>query len=746
MLTCNESKPYIFISYAHKDGEKVKAIIEKLIDSGYNVWWDEGIDPGTEWDENIAAHVQGCGYFVAFVSNAYIDSKNCKDELNYSRDLDKDQLLVYLEDVELPSGMAMRMNRIQAIFWNKYKDENEAFGKLCIAKGIEVTKLDGESIDSTSISKPAKKAKVKSDKKFPKWAIGVIAGVVVVAAVLAVVLLGGKNKISKELRLGLDYLHGTNGQAYDPVKALEIFKAEADKGDMDAALLAGYVLDFDLLNTTSADDEAAIKYLESCKEEKPGAELLMGVNYYKGIGVDKDAEEAEKLFKDAVSKIDAESVKAGKVTGSAEICMGLGYYYWNAKERDYGAAKDWFETAVVLGNNFGNEYIGYIYENGNGVTKNYATALDYISIIADKGNAIALNEIGYLYSVGDESNGVAKSMNKAVEYYEKAANAGSIYAMDNLADKYWDGALTNGEPEYDKAFPWYEKAAEYGYAQSLRTLGFYYRDGLGSIEPNINKAIEYYTQAAEKDDVNATRQLGNIYYKDKYDMQNYELAIEWYKKGADLGDAWSIYYLSDAYLYGKGVDKNIDEAKKYYDRVSAMNDLDDDLKKNLETFKKQLDLSDTSDLEGKSTVELVELARAYEEKKDYANAFRVWKYCEPLDDTNYATYICGWIYAFGKAFQDAGAVSKDYDIAISHFTKCVEAGKNDGTHYAIACAIHLGDVYSADDNPGKDYKKAREYYEWSLKMCEENPANNTKEYIDSLKKTAEAGLAKLPEE
>ena len=196
----NDQKPYIFISYAHKDSHTVLAIINELIAAGYNVWWDEGIDPGTEWDENIAAHVKGCGYFVAFVSNNYIASKNCKDELNYSRDLDKDQLLVYLEDVELPQGMAMRMNRIQSIFWGKYPDKKAAFEKLCSAKGIELTKLSNEAPAGW---KPAEvpAAPVQSGASGSKNKLPLIIGVAAAALVVivaAVVLLTGNNKDDSE--------------------------------------------------------------------------------------------------------------------------------------------------------------------------------------------------------------------------------------------------------------------------------------------------------------------------------------------------------------------------------------------------------------------------------------------------------------------------------------------------------------------------------------------------------------------
>ena len=143
MHKCDETKPYVFISYSHRDSDRVLEIMNRMLQEGFNVWYDGGIDPGTEWDENIAYHVNNCSYFIAFVSDGYIGSKNCKDELNYSRDLDKEQLLVYLDDVNLPSGMAMRMNRIQAIYWNKYDDSNieEAYKKLFNASGIEKTKI-----------------------------------------------------------------------------------------------------------------------------------------------------------------------------------------------------------------------------------------------------------------------------------------------------------------------------------------------------------------------------------------------------------------------------------------------------------------------------------------------------------------------------------------------------------------------------------------------------------------------------
>ena len=130
----NES--YVFISYAHRDSARVYPVIAQMQKDGYRVWFDEGIDPGTEWDENIAKHVIECGYFIAFISDNYLGSNNCKDELNYARDLSKKSVLVYLEDVKLTPGMAMRMNRIQSVFKYKYPNDNAFYEKFYESDGL----------------------------------------------------------------------------------------------------------------------------------------------------------------------------------------------------------------------------------------------------------------------------------------------------------------------------------------------------------------------------------------------------------------------------------------------------------------------------------------------------------------------------------------------------------------------------------------------------------------------------------
>ncbi len=148
------NEDFIFISYSHKDSEIVLKVIESLQRKGYRVWYDEGIDPGTEWDKNIADHVEACGYFIAFVSKNYISSSNCKDELNFARDLEKRRFLVYIEEVDLPSEMKMRLSRIQNIHKYKYDSEQDFYDKLFCADGLEEFRED--SFDKLTVNQNEK--------------------------------------------------------------------------------------------------------------------------------------------------------------------------------------------------------------------------------------------------------------------------------------------------------------------------------------------------------------------------------------------------------------------------------------------------------------------------------------------------------------------------------------------------------------------------------------------------------------
>lgn len=113
------TSPYIFVSYAHRDAALVYPIITAWHEAGYRVWYDEGIDPGNEWPEEIANALGGCAQFVVFITPRAVDSKNVRNEINFALNRDKDFIAIHLEETELPAGLLLRMGDIQAIM--KYR-------------------------------------------------------------------------------------------------------------------------------------------------------------------------------------------------------------------------------------------------------------------------------------------------------------------------------------------------------------------------------------------------------------------------------------------------------------------------------------------------------------------------------------------------------------------------------------------------------------------------------------------------
>ncbi len=90
--------PYIFVSYAHKDSERVLPVIHQLYERKYRVWYDEGIKPGSEWPKNIAIHLQKAAAVLVFVSKNSLASPNCKNEISRAPK-DKKMILVSIDGV-----------------------------------------------------------------------------------------------------------------------------------------------------------------------------------------------------------------------------------------------------------------------------------------------------------------------------------------------------------------------------------------------------------------------------------------------------------------------------------------------------------------------------------------------------------------------------------------------------------------------------------------------------------------------
>ena len=93
------TRPFLFISYAHKQSDLVVNTIRILHEKGYRLWYDEGIPAGSDWPANIAQHMQDCEKVVFFLSARAMESNNCYSEMRTASREGKPILIVRLEDV-----------------------------------------------------------------------------------------------------------------------------------------------------------------------------------------------------------------------------------------------------------------------------------------------------------------------------------------------------------------------------------------------------------------------------------------------------------------------------------------------------------------------------------------------------------------------------------------------------------------------------------------------------------------------
>lgn len=184
----NGNEPYIFVSYSHKDSNIVVPAIEAMQQQDFRIWFDRGIEAGTEWSNNIAAHLRDCAVFVAFISKNSVKSENCLDEIAYAKSHGKPSLLIFLEeDVTLPEGTEMQTARFQRMFYNRQGSIQSFIDNICTATVLSTCRGAGtaESVPRKPIPEPAP-AKPKNKNLLLIIAIAV-ALVIIIALVIALV-------------------------------------------------------------------------------------------------------------------------------------------------------------------------------------------------------------------------------------------------------------------------------------------------------------------------------------------------------------------------------------------------------------------------------------------------------------------------------------------------------------------------------------------------------------------------------
>ena len=147
MVAYKGKEKYIFVSYAHKDSERVLPILDAMQRAGFRVWYDTGIEAGTEWPAYIEESLEKSSVVIAFLSPHSVESVNCRNEINYALLKQKEMLVIYLEDTELRYGLGLQLNSLQSLFKFRHQTERSFIDELLKAQILQDCKKSGGSFE-----------------------------------------------------------------------------------------------------------------------------------------------------------------------------------------------------------------------------------------------------------------------------------------------------------------------------------------------------------------------------------------------------------------------------------------------------------------------------------------------------------------------------------------------------------------------------------------------------------------------
>ncbi|GGG44962.1 serine/threonine-protein kinase [Bizionia arctica] len=240
-------------------------------------------------------------------------------------------------------------------------------------------------------------------------------------------------------------------------------------------------------------------------------------------------------------------------------------------------AEKWYLKAAIKGNAIAQGELGAMYDEYTGRIRDGKKSEKWIRKSANQGYAEAEYNLGYIYSLG--YYGVAENKAEAIKWWLKAANQGHITAMHYLAEAY------KSQKNYEDALIWYKKLAnaakpgDYYYTTAEDDIAEFYYKGYG-VAKDYQESLKWYEKVANlntEGNSNYKYGIGQIYYHGGYGVsRDYNEAMKWFKSAACedcktiyVGMNGSRFLLGQMYENGEGVDKNMQEAIRYYELASS---------------------------------------------------------------------------------------------------------------------------------------------------------------------------------
>ncbi|MDE6529724.1 MAG: sel1 repeat family protein, partial [Lachnospiraceae bacterium] len=172
-----------------------------------------------------------------------------------------------------------------------------------------------------------------------------------------------------------------------------------------------------------------------------------------------------------------------------------------------------------------------------------------------------------------EGIGVKKNPAEAFKYYLKCAELGDVEAMAMVGNCYLYGEGIKKDTK--TAFTWNEKAAKAGNERAIRNVAVSYDFGTG-VKKDPKQAVEWYKKLLEilGNDRFAKYRIAiclsdpDREYGIKPTQEMYEEAVFYAKQAVEEGEKNANYILGYCYTFGKGVNKDHEQAYQYYAKAA----------------------------------------------------------------------------------------------------------------------------------------------------------------------------------
>jgi TPR repeat protein len=226
---------------------------------------------------------------------------------------------------------------------------------------------------------------------------------------------------------------------------------------------------------------------------------------------------------------------------------------------------------------------------------NHQEAFEMYKHATRTGHAMAQASLAYLYETGQ---GVSRDLDKAMEYYQLAAKQGHAVAQYNLGRIYQNG-LTHGlqviRPDAQKAEQFLQRAAAQGIVAAYHQLGvLYYTLGMQinptelkpeefaqwdknkdkniSLDENrlLQDAHDHFLLAAKQDHGPAQHALGVMYLQGHGVASKPETSVHWLEKAVTHKLPDSLYNLALHFENGTGVRPNLTRAFTLYRQAARL--------------------------------------------------------------------------------------------------------------------------------------------------------------------------------